>query len=1224
MLGFIDCGLLAKEIMMLFPEENNITPDINSAIKSLSLIVLGSDSNPSMASQKNFSKSLRNIVEQLFKLQNGEQDFEVNEESLVKVEDLAQQAVKWRVNFNATHQFSASDIEPLQPEKKKKKLDPENENADKPAGKSTDSRQKRKTFRQPKSTRGNLNKIKSKPKVVLQSAKPNLNIDPKVQESRRISRSTSNNVSADLSVSTFVPKGEAKEINTNNKELDKSQIRVIGSSTVVSTGVTQHIHNNGDALVKMKSDLSPLSIDQDGSSLVGITDKKIAENVMIEGFPKAEASDDKDKCTPCSIEIAKALRNKIKTATNFLETDQQNVHHPPKDDNELKSPQTASLSLKVDSIDTELSEIQAISTSEVPAYDILETQDTALVADSSTSTILAKSQEDQDIKASDCRTTTKEDCPIESDVLSVEGDVITEKTKPDPLIVMDHSGEVVPARKRPVKKSELKHIQQFNVLMSSFEGAYMKPRRAAVEAKLRMENSSNRISRRSLTVKTEQKLASQVPSDQVESGTLPSSADVGTASPDQVGSDTTLGGDLTTKIESVKVECAMEVCPYPSQTDIVSLPNPDHANIDQGPPSADLKVDPASPRTNTEAQATPVTDEGNALFTQSITPMKDDHELTSTQVEPTSLLEKVDGVTNISSFQVQTNPLQSDLVTEETTLITKSSDDVKAVTEPTPCKIETLPLPHANNVLAELSLVVANKVETTSERKDEVDNSMVNSVLDSASDQNEVIPKVKSKRQRRPSKKMQDSLDSAYVEVPVRRSRRKSVNSAGNKLIENDSMNKSMPEKSDNDTWLNIEEVENFFTKLSVTPPKTETCKKSPKKFTVIKKPTDTLKASKCTVRAKKGVIKEVKQAEYLLSKAHEDDKKEEVKPEVKEVKPTVVLEACEPHDSMDEEIEVGESLRNTDPLPGKDEKTGSAANSGVSREPYQDHQCGFTEESTTDSASERNYPDFVLNCPKKTAKKSVKKLTVKPTIPANVQLKSNPTPKTVSPRISHALSKTSLLKPGTILIIPGPTAPSSNSKQPNTKFDLSKINQFLRSTNFSQLNQSLCANQASSVTTSSQKGPRFLLPNTGSRNSPVMKCNFSQPMTMNSPPRTISNQHTSFPVANRVTSSIRNDVTQMRTPPPRQNTPIYHPVPVSLSSVPVSLSSVPVDPFTFDPPTQHSASKKVTVPGEAGTRSGTSVEGRQTYSNLAQQILKDLAAMALKTGNKENLSGKK
>lgn len=29
MLAFIDCGLLAKEIMMLFPEENNLTADIN-------------------------------------------------------------------------------------------------------------------------------------------------------------------------------------------------------------------------------------------------------------------------------------------------------------------------------------------------------------------------------------------------------------------------------------------------------------------------------------------------------------------------------------------------------------------------------------------------------------------------------------------------------------------------------------------------------------------------------------------------------------------------------------------------------------------------------------------------------------------------------------------------------------------------------------------------------------------------------------------------------------------------------------------------------------------------------------------------------------------------------------------------------------------------------------------------------------------------------------------
>ena len=1060
---------------------------------------------------------------------------------------------------------------------------------------------------------------------MLQSAKANLNIDPKVQKSSRISRSTASNVSADLPVSTFGPKGEAKVIKTDNEELDKSQNSVNGSSTVVLSGVTQHLYNDGDALVKINADIPPLSKDQDGSSLVGITDKKIAENVVIESFPKEKNLDDKDKCTPCSIETANALKNKIKTTANLLKTVQQNEHHPSKDGNELKSPQPASLSLKVDSIDTESSEIQAISTSEVTAHDILETQDTAPVAKS---TILVKRQEDQVIKADDGPATMKEDCPIESDVLFVESDVISEETKPDPLIVMEHSDEVVPARKRPVRKSELLHIQQFNVLMSSFEGAYMKPRRAAVEAKLRMENSSNRISRRSLTVKTEQKLASQVLPDQTETGTLPSSADVGTTlapSPDQLGSDTTLGGDLTAKIEGVEVECAMEVCPCPSQTEVVSSLNPDHTNIDQGPPSAELKVDPASPRTNTEAQATPVTDEGNALVTQSITPMKEDHELISTQVEPPSLLEKVDDVTKISSFKVQTNPLPSALVIEETTLITKSSDDVEAVTEATPSKIETLPLPHADNALAESSLVVENEEETTSKRKDKVDNSIAISVLDSAFDQNEAIPKVKSKRQRRPSKKMQDSLDSAYVDVPVRRSRRKSVtaSSAGNKLIEHDSMNESVPE-------LNIEEVENFFTELSVSPSKTEACKKSPKKFTVIKKPTDTFKASKCTVRSKKGVIKEVKQAEYLLSKAHTDDKKvEEVKPE-DVPPPTLVLEACEPHDSMDEEIEVGESLRNTDPSPGKDEKTGSAANSGVSREP-------FTDESTTDSASTVNCPDFVLNLPKKTAKKSGKKLTVtvKPTIPAN-KPKSNPIPKTVPARISQVLNKTSLLKPGTILIIPSPSAPSSTSKQPNTKFDLSKINQFLRSTNFSQLNQSLCANQASSVTTlnqslcanqassvttSSQKGPRFLLPNAGSRNSPVMACNFSQPLSMNSPPRTISNQHT-FPVANRVTSWIKSDVAQLRTPPPRFNTPIYHPVPVTLSSVPVTGSSVPVDPFTFDPPTQHSANKKVV--GQAGTHSGTSVEGRQTYSNLAQQILKDLSDMALKTGNKENLSGEK
>ena len=38
-----------------------------------------------------------------------EQDYEMNEDSLVKVEDLAQQAVDWRVNFNTMNQFSASD-----------------------------------------------------------------------------------------------------------------------------------------------------------------------------------------------------------------------------------------------------------------------------------------------------------------------------------------------------------------------------------------------------------------------------------------------------------------------------------------------------------------------------------------------------------------------------------------------------------------------------------------------------------------------------------------------------------------------------------------------------------------------------------------------------------------------------------------------------------------------------------------------------------------------------------------------------------------------------------------------------------------------------------------------------------------------------------------------------------------------------------------------------------
>lgn len=126
--------------MMLFPEENNITHDINSAIKSLSLIILGSDLNPSVSSQKNFSKSLRNIVEQLFKLQHGEQDFEINEESLAKVEDLAQQAVDWRINYNNTNQLlSASEVEPVEPDKKKQKLDHENGNGEKSSGKSTDS-----------------------------------------------------------------------------------------------------------------------------------------------------------------------------------------------------------------------------------------------------------------------------------------------------------------------------------------------------------------------------------------------------------------------------------------------------------------------------------------------------------------------------------------------------------------------------------------------------------------------------------------------------------------------------------------------------------------------------------------------------------------------------------------------------------------------------------------------------------------------------------------------------------------------------------------------------------------------------------------------------------------------------------------------------------------------------------------------------------------------------
>ena len=84
-----------------FDYSNNlIVPDYRHNMKDnlILYIIMNMRKNLSKWSNKRYVNSL--ILEQ---------DYEMNEDSLVKIEDLAQQAVDWRVNFNTMNQFSASD-----------------------------------------------------------------------------------------------------------------------------------------------------------------------------------------------------------------------------------------------------------------------------------------------------------------------------------------------------------------------------------------------------------------------------------------------------------------------------------------------------------------------------------------------------------------------------------------------------------------------------------------------------------------------------------------------------------------------------------------------------------------------------------------------------------------------------------------------------------------------------------------------------------------------------------------------------------------------------------------------------------------------------------------------------------------------------------------------------------------------------------------------------------
>ena len=979
---------------------------------------------------------------------------------------------------------------------------------------------------------------------------------------------------------------------------------------------------------------------------------------------------------------------------------------------------------KVDSCDAGESELQCIPISELPSYDGQENMDAITVPEL---TNCEDSEADQNEMAAaeseNVGTTADNTNPIEMDSYTTEKSMKTTekgvKTTDKEVLLsekdVDHSCGVVNSHTRPIRNYELEEIHKFNLLMSSFEGAYMRPRRAAVAAKIRIENSSNRIvSRRSLSGKTEQKpvkeangapglestpakAATLTPTDEVETATVPlsevESKTTSTPSEHQLGPGSPIISDPEVKLETVKVESEMKS--PSSQSTAVSMSPTDSVEIEKQSISSKVAVDSAPSAIEIKTQASIVTQVEKTMLSQSLPLEKAVERLSPTQ----NIDQAPDIVDELSPFLKEKDPFSSADQTEKTAIESTSSVQVEAVVNSSVAQIESHPLTLEDTATTEVrseqfvinvlpcaaktvELPSADELQELLTKKDDVEKNIRKSVGNLASAKNDVILKPKSKRNRRPSKKMQDCMNSFRLESPVRRSRRRSAPTHP-KLSETDPCSTCMTESSMSDTstsetktpMRDIEKEESSNETMCekslnqteppvpvsyisssiptehttakedstkeaslidsvtvtgnqsehvvpqpeshviamdcstvITSPKNKMSKKTPKKFTVIKKLPDTKKAVKCSVRAKKEVQTESTSKTAAVSRDEEYGQRENMPTSAipGAPQPDAVVENSDNFDSMDDEIELGESFkRNSSHSAGKDLGKKCTANI-VYDQPT---------ESATSLASEKD-DDFPLNCPMTIAKKPVEQRPVNPskseclvkindTVPSKIPPKIQP--KIIVP-LSRApnsqLSSKSISKPiSTILIIPGKATVSSNAQKPATRVDLRDIGRLLKSTNLTQMNQSLRANQAASTPNSGTPQQRYLLPNGGYKKAPMMTYRFSLPETR---------EQQIYPSGNRL-AWFSQEVTQIGTSPTQLTTPRY--------LVPLTTNSRAADPTFLDAPTQHTAHQNTP---QTATFSGAGGETRHTYTNVAHQLLKELAAMTVKAENKENVPGER
>ena len=851
---------------------------------------------------------------------------------------------------------------------------------------------------------------------------------------------------------------------------------------------------------------------------------------------------------------------------------------------------------------------------------------------------------------------------VKADVKVVEEDVMT----------ADKEVEVLSVCKAPKKKkSELDHILGFNKLLSSFEGAYVSPRKAAVAAKIKIENSSNSWAiRKSGSRYSKGKTVTDDHPLNQHTITKPVDVNVNenvkeensTETQDSIkqsgGEDQAETEETATLTESKPPETAMKPDVSEHETGVMFV-NPENAV------SVSVSVKKTSDATSIQVSLSPDVDmvceeiareekseDAETAETKSdelaiasgepeklgTSPTKTDCQKNEVKLSVSSVTLEGPGVeTSAAKLKTKLSPTEvtQKLENEETKSETSSKIDP---TQDTPVKEEEIP---GNNDYSKTDICVA--AELTS----------------------------KPKRQRRPSKKMLDSLDSVKLDIPLRRSRRKSAISSsiasyvletsrsesktsspsalGNSeaqdlsiemaasLPRDSSQSKGSSEnrenrefeispqkktdqinvipnssdtnpKSSNDQSEMTRSTDSKVLPLtsSATGTSSKATRKTPKKFTVIKKPPATTKVAKCSVRTKKNTKKP---KEVVQSSETETENLNGSSQRCKDNSTSQLtreaLGNSEANTSIDEEIEVGESLRNCDPPPDSSfTGTADCLTENRVRSPF---SC------QSDTTGQINQTGII---PVNSAK-----------LPVNQP------------------SSVPMLKPGsTVFII-------SNSGSNNLSSNIN-LGSLLRSLNFSQMNPPILANQGK------MPSQRILLPNVQNKNAPVpmmaYRCNPISPVVAPSqsdqsgvslsnrnifqlhsptlPPQTLSGP--AVAASPKITSDAKTVSSSL---PIQQNITSDQ----SNSQLAVGKGSTVERRQTYANVTQqlvNGLAQQPLTPGDTKTEDGVShetsrkciqaqspkIETRGTYANAAQQLLKDLAAMSVKqVGNKADLSSK-